>query len=159
MPCRTSRHLNCAPFGEVHRIATPVMNSAMEGDMTMATKHKLIGSLAVLLLLLFPIGVVRSQSVKTSKSDANAIRVLDEWMAAWNAGDQQRLATTCNLPHVRIAAGKVTVWQTPSEFEKEHLNSVPLERNWHHSAWGRRKVIQSSNDKVHVALSVHAVRR
>jgi hypothetical protein len=121
--------------------------------MTMATKHKLIGSLAILLLLLLPIGVARSQRVKTSNSDANAIRVLDEWMAAWNARDQQRLATTCNFPHVRIAAGKVTVWQTPSEFEKGHLNSVPLEPNWDHSGWGRRKVIQSSDDKVHVALS------
>ena len=119
----------------------------------MGTKHILTGSLAVSLLLLLIIGVARPQSAKTSKSDANAMRVLDEFMTAWNASDPQRLASTCNFPHVRIAGGKVTVWQTPSEFEKEHRNSIPLERNWHHSAWDVRKLVQSSNDKVHVALS------
>ncbi len=30
---------------------------------------------------------------------------------------------------------------------------MPLERHWHHSAWDWRKVVQSSNDKVHVSLS------
>src|SRR5262245_17501162 len=119
----------------------------------MGTKHILTGSLAVSLLLWLLVGVARPQSDKTSKSDADAMRVLDEFMAAWNASDPQRLAATCNFPHVRIAGGKVNVWQTPSEFEKEHRNSIPLERNWHHSTWGDRKVVQSSNDKVHVALS------
>src|SRR5262245_40223123 len=125
----------------------------MKGGLTMGTKHILTASLAVSLILLLQVGVARPQSAKTSKSDANAMRVLDEFMAAWNASDPQRLASTCNLPHARIACGKVTVWQTPIEFEKEHRNSIPLERNWHHSAWDDRKVVQFSNDKVHVALS------
>src|SRR5262249_7517071 len=77
----------------------------------------------------------------------------DEFMAAWNARDAHRLAATCNFPRVRIAGAKVTVWQTPDDFEKEHLRSIPLEANWHHSAWDHRQVVQSSDEKVHVALS------
>ena len=120
----------------------------------MCKRHILIGSLAVSLLLLLLAGAAWPQSAKSPrKSDANAMRVLDEFLAAWNASDPHRLAATCNFPHVRIAGGKVTVWQTPGEFEKGHRNSIPLERNWHHSAWDHRKVVQSSNDKVHVALS------
>ena len=119
----------------------------------MGTKHILTGSLAVSLFLSPLVGVARPQSDQTSRSDANAMRVLDEFMAAWNVSDPQRLAATCNFPHVRIAGGKVTVWQTPSEFEKEHRNSIPLEQSWHHSAWDDRKAVQSSNDKVHVAVS------
>jgi hypothetical protein len=122
--------------------------------------HIIIGSLAASLLLLLLAGATWPQSAKTPrKSDGNAMRVLDEFMAAWNASDPHRLAATCNFPHVRIAGGKVTVWQTPTEFEKEHGagravgNSIPLEHNWHHSAWDYRKVVQTSNDKVHVALS------
>jgi hypothetical protein len=88
-----------------------------------------------------------------SKSRESAIRVLDEFMVAWNACDAHRLAATCNFPHVRIAAGKVTVYQTPDDFEKEHLRSVPLEAGWHHSAWDHRQVVQASDEKVHVVLS------
>src|SRR5262249_11575853 len=40
-----------------------------------------------------------------SKSGESAIRVLDEFIVAWNARDAHRLAATCNFPHVRIAAG------------------------------------------------------
>ena len=98
-------------------------------------------------------GAAWSQRTEQPKSRESAIRVLDEWMVAWNAGDAHRLAATCNFPHVRIAAGKVTVWQTPEEFEKEHLRSIPLEAGWHHSAWKNREVVQWSDEKVHVVLS------
>ena len=110
-----------------------------------------LGLACAFLLLLA--GAARPQSAETPRSDANAMRVLDEFMAAWNARDPGRLAATCNFPHVRIAGGRLTIWQTPSEFEKEHLSSVPLQRNWHYSSWDGRKVVQSSNDKVHLALS------
>ena len=110
-----------------------------------------LGFACVLFLLLA--GAAWPQSAETPKSDANAMRALDEFMAAWNARDARQLVAACNFPHVRIAGNRLTIWQTSVEFEKEQLSSVPLERNWHHSAWDWRKVVQSSDDKVHVALS------
>jgi hypothetical protein len=59
-----------------------------------------------------------------------------------------------HYPHVRIAGGKVRVWNSAEELAAEVSQRVRderiFERGWHHSAWDEREVIQSGPDKVHV---------
>ena len=94
------------------------------------------------------------EKLLTSKaSDKIAMQVLDKFMVAFNARSPRGLSATCNFPHLRLANGKFTVWQTRAEFEKDSELTVPLEHDWHRTEWDWRKVVQSSDKKVHVALS------
>jgi hypothetical protein len=80
--------------------------------------------------------------------------LLDLFFDALNARDVTRLAGACNFPQVRLASGTMTIWRTAGEFEQSgDLAGIPFEREWHHSAWKRRHIIQSSHDKCHVAVT------
>lgn len=83
-----------------------------------------------------------------------ALRALDAYMETFNAHDWLRNAETLNYPHVRIASGKVTVWDSAGEYARANPDRISrtFEQGWHHSALEDRSVIQSSADKVHVAL-------
>jgi hypothetical protein len=47
--------------------------------------------------------------------EIEALRVLDQFMPAFNAGDTDALVDLFHFPHIRIA-GDVTVWDSPSDF-------------------------------------------
>ena len=85
--------------------------------------------------------------------ERQAMRVLDEFMAAFNARDERAWAETLHFPHVRIASGVTRLDLTADAM----LASFDFERfakqfGWHRSAWLSRKVVQSGPDKVHVAV-------
>ena len=110
-------------------------------------KVMLIASAFVLLAL--GIGV-------TQTSEAEAFRVLDEFMAAFNNEDFDAMAALFHYPHVRIARGGVSIWDTAEEF-KAARTPADHERflratGWHHSAWDNREVVHRSDDKVHIAV-------
>jgi hypothetical protein len=50
-----------------------------------------------------------------SDSLKEALAVLDAFMAALNRGDEAGVNASYNFPHVRLASGKVTVWQKPGD--------------------------------------------
>jgi hypothetical protein len=57
---------------------------------------------------------------------AGAMAVTDAFLATFNAGDARGHAETLGYPHVRLRAG------------------------WDHSEWDHRRVIQGTDDKVHL---------
>ncbi len=79
---------------------------------------------------------------------AAAMRVLDAFMAAFNARDVEAFEATFNFPSVRLASNTLRLIEkgdhTPAMFE-----TGPL-ADWDHSAWERREVIHSGPDKVHI---------
>ena len=76
------------------------------------------------------------------------MRVLDEYMTAWNAKDLVAWEKTFHFPHYRLASGQMRVL--------EHAGMQDATKvwaqidGWHHSAWDHRRIVHSSNDKVHV---------
>jgi hypothetical protein len=83
-----------------------------------------------------------------TESEQQAVALLDEWMAAFNARDIERWAATFNYPSVRLASGRVIVLESPASLRRdtfERLASI----GWERSAWDRHDVINSSDDKVH----------
>ena len=63
-------------------------------------------------------------------------------------------AATLNYPHVRIAGSEVKVWPTAKEYIEEFdFKRFADQSGWHHSAWDAKNVVQSSADKVHVAVT------
>lgn len=79
---------------------------------------------------------------------AAAMKVLDDFMAAFNARDLSAFEATFNFPSVRLASNTLRIIQagdhTPAMFETGAL------AEWDHSAWERRDVIHSGADKVHI---------
>jgi hypothetical protein len=97
--------------------------------------------------------VIRRSTMNDPTSEAEAMRVLDEFMVAFNTRTSRPLAATFNFPHVRIASGTVKLWQTPADLDQDRELGTPLEQDWHRTSWDWREVVQSSANKVHVLVA------
>ena len=87
-------------------------------------------------------------------AEGAALKSLDDYMAAFNARDADAWAATLNYPHVRIAGNEVKVWPTAAEYTADFDFARFAENaGWHHSAWDAKEILQSSADKVHVAVT------
>lgn len=86
--------------------------------------------------------------------DAAAMKALDEFMAAFNARDDVAWAATLNYPHVRLAGDTVRVYQNAQEFvDSFDFESFAERFGWDHSQWDSRTIIQSTHNKVHIAVT------
>jgi len=84
-----------------------------------------------------------------TESEAQAMSLLDDFMAAFNARDVKAWEATFNYPSVRLASGRVVLIDKPG-FHPPNMFDRFLGQGWDHSAWDHRKIIHSSDDKVHV---------
>ena len=83
-----------------------------------------------------------------TESETAAMLVLDEFMSAWNARDLGAFAATFNYPSVRIASGRVRIIEGAQSHRPDTFELMAAQ-GWHHSAWDRRNIIHSGDDKVH----------
>ncbi len=81
-----------------------------------------------------------------------ALKVMDEFLQAFNARDLQAWRATLHYPHVRIASGGVAIAMTPEEYGTEDLFGRLAASGWHHSRWTDMHIVQSGPEKVHVAV-------
>ena len=80
-----------------------------------------------------------------------AMAVLDAYMGGINRGDEAAVNAACNFPHVRLASGKVTVWQAPGDYKLKDFYTRAGE-GWAKSRWEERTPIHVGSDKVHFAV-------
>lgn len=109
-------------------------------------------TLTLILLL-----ITLTAAAQTPKKDAPrvdkevetaAMKVLDEYMAAWNKKDLEAWEQTFHFPHYRLASGKMSVLEKPGQQDAARIWQAITD--WHHSKWDRRRIIHASADKVHV---------
>ena len=99
------------------------------------------------------VAVLAVSEAQHTASEAAAMKALDEFMAAFNSRDPKAWAATLNYPHVRFASGTVRVWETEKDFAGYMDFDAFAERfGWDHSAWDSRKIFQSGENKVHIAV-------
>jgi len=79
---------------------------------------------------------------------AAGMEVLDRFMAALNARDQETLLTTMHFPHYRLAGVKMRVWKQPDASYFAGFLARAGE-DWHHTNWDFRRVIVGGPEKVH----------
>lgn len=81
------------------------------------------------------------------------LQALDEFIDTFNSGDALAWAKTLQYPHVRLAGGKVQVWNTPEDYARDNdvskLNKVS---QWGYSKWDWRKMVQADPEKLHFAV-------
>jgi len=103
-----------------------------------------------LLIALMPgAGTARQKSSPDRHIEAEVMKVLDEYMEAWNRKDLAAWERTFHFPHYRLASGRMNVLDKPGMQDAARV-WASAGSDWHHSKWERRRIISSSPDKVHV---------
>ena len=92
-----------------------------------------------------------AEDTEESDSINKAMQVLDSFMYSFNARDMNSWSETLNYPHVRIAGGKVTVWDTKEEYSATNVFNRLTATGWDHSAWVSKDVVLVSKNKVHIS--------
>jgi hypothetical protein len=107
--------------------------------------------IACLLIGLTAVGSVGENRAKALAPDieSEVMRLLDDYMSAWNRKDLAAWERTFHFPHYRLASGKMTVLDRPGLQDATRV-WASAGSDWHHSRWDRRRTIHSSADKVHV---------
>ncbi len=85
---------------------------------------------------------------RNAQSEAAAMAVLDAFMAAFNGRDMEAFAKTFNFPSIRLASNTLRIIE-PGDLTLDTFKHASL-ADWDHSAWERREIIHSGEDKVHV---------
>ena len=80
-----------------------------------------------------------------------ALAVLDAYMAGLNHGDEVAVNAACNFPHVRIAGGKVVVWNDRGDYKLDDFRARAGD-GWARSRWDERTPIHVGADKVHLEV-------
>jgi len=77
-----------------------------------------------------------------------AMRCLDDFLAAMNAGDTEGFDDCFNFPSVRLASNTLVVFERGRD--KAWAKKTGLFSDWVRSGWEKRDVIHASADKVHI---------
>jgi len=77
-----------------------------------------------------------------------AMRVLDDFMSAFNARDIAAWQSTFNFPSVRLASNTLVI--IDADYHQPDMFGRGALAEWDHSAWARRAVIHAGDDKVHI---------
>lgn len=87
-------------------------------------------------------------------AESAARDVMEAFLAAFNDRDEAAWADTLHFPHVRIASHDVAVYQDRSAFlDASDLNEFAEQTGWDYSTWEDMQIVQSSAEKVHIAVS------
>lgn len=81
-------------------------------------------------------------------SEREATELLEEWMRAFNARDLPRWAATFNYPSVRLASGRLVIFESAASHRPDLFERL-ASTGWDRSAWDHHHVIHRSDDKVH----------
>jgi hypothetical protein len=79
-------------------------------------------------------------------------QILALWMAALNRYDATAMDALMRFPHVRLSAGKVTVYDTPGNNTMDLFDRLRQQEGWYRSDWNETKLVQASPTKAHYAL-------
>ena len=94
-----------------------------------------------------------SASADVRQAEAEALKVMDDFMRTFNKRDTPAFADTLTYPHVRIASGGVTVFADRQSFiDGMDFEAFAKRFNWSHSQWDRIRTVQANTEKVHFAV-------
>jgi hypothetical protein len=88
----------------------------------------------------------------SSHSAESAIATTDQFLETFNAGDAAGHAATLAYPHIRLASGRIRIWETIEEAIPAMERGIAALRasGWDHSVWDHRRLIHAGDEKVHL---------
>lgn len=81
---------------------------------------------------------------------AKVNKVLDDYLATFNAKDLTGWEGTYHFPHYRLASGKMSVLEKAGLRDSAKVFGPLIKAGWDYSKWDHRNIIQASDNKVHV---------
>lgn len=81
---------------------------------------------------------------------AKVNKVLDDYLATFNAKDLKGWEGTYHFPHYRLASGKMSVLEKAGLRDSVKVFGPLIKAGWDYSKWDHRNIIQASDNKVHV---------
>jgi len=84
---------------------------------------------------------------------AECLATLQRFMDALNAHDAAAMDAEMHFPHVRIAGGRVTVYDQPGRNPMDLFQKLKAEDDWRHSVWNERRLVQRNGTKAHMAVT------
>ncbi len=113
---------------------------------------KILALSILIIVLAVPIGFARLQSKShiDPAVEKEAMKLLDEYMSAWNKQDMEAWERTFQFPHYRLASGQMSVLERAGMQDAARLWKAMADSGWHHSKWDHRRIIHATADKVHV---------
>jgi hypothetical protein len=137
------------PAGEADQNTGPEQRKLGWGK-TMKVSLGVLGGVSLLM------GYVSATGMKLSDRELGARKAIDDFFAALNRRDVDRVRSTLQFPHVRIAGNELTVWHDPSEFriDFEHLAA----EGWQYSTVDSCSLRLMSGNQAHFDVR-HATRK
>jgi hypothetical protein len=104
-------------------------------------------------ILAIAAGSVQAEPSAAEEARARALAVMEAFLLAFNARDEEAWADTLVYPHVRMASGGVVVYQDRDAFlAAMDLDAFAENTGWRRSTWDDMAVVQASPDKVHIRV-------
>lgn len=100
-------------------------------------------------LLVAAHGITEPEAVHAVRE---GLRVLEEFLAAFNARDAQRWSRVLQYPHVRLTAGEVQLWRSPEDYAAANDLQEFAATGWAYTRWDWIRPVQAGADKAHFAL-------
>ncbi len=88
----------------------------------------------------------------TDSAIAHSLGVMDAHIEALNARDARALAATLHFPHHRLSGTEWTTWETPEHYFDDFRARAGS--GWARSAAGDIKVVDASENKVHLDVEI-----
>ena len=89
-----------------------------------------------------------------SADQAAAGAAVQAYIDCFNARDPDAFAQTLHYPHMRVdGQGRARVWESWSDYAREVDFSRVEKTGWHHTVLDWQRVVQSGDEKVHIAVS------
>jgi hypothetical protein len=81
-----------------------------------------------------------------------AVKVAIAYMDSFNKRDGSECDKLLNFPHIRLALQGLGIYKNPPMHTSKLFKSFIKIAGWNHSCWDYRRVIQSCETKVHLAI-------
>lgn len=100
-----------------------------------------------------PAGLEDLNAEEKAATAAAAIALVEEYLRAFNARDEEAWTATFHYPHIRIAGDRVDEWPTAEAYEEQFdFDRFSEQFNWHHSTWDSIEPVQVGRNAVNLAL-------
>ena len=100
------------------------------------------------------LALILSVSAAADEHEAEALAVMQAFLQAFNARDEAAWAATLHFPHVRLASQQVSVYPDREAFiAAMDMQAFERTSGWQRSTWDDLRVVQSSPNKVHIAVT------
>lgn len=82
-----------------------------------------------------------------------ALEATDRFLEGFNRADVDLHVGALAFPHVRLAGGRVRIWEDPAEAARAleaAIGALRERAGWDHSSWDHRRAVHIGHDKVHL---------